>query len=1036
VGQQARGGDEESPRQRVAAEDADEDEDGLVTRVAAVSSSFVVWVLVTAATPLPLAPPPPDLTALVPFVSAPLDKPTIKLPVLAMPAPPIEVPAIPPAAPVRPAADKPTATMPPRRTLPCVGAWTGAAGEALECGRAQLMRGDLTDAVQNLERAARNADDRAVATEARYWLGETFYRLGRLEPADTQFTRVAQERSPALSPFALHGSGWIALVLGDTQRAHDAFAQLLASTHPLAVDAWARHGLGLTQSALGRHADAQRTWADLLARRPGPALERDAIFWNGDALGRIGQADRAAAELTRFVQGGPHPLLSAGLARLAWWSLVAGRPKESVATLRAYPGPPMPQPKPEAGKPLPPRVGSNQEAADRDWIDATQTLALLASDDWNGARAPAQALAARRSPLALPVQLRVAAGALARRDNATVDAMVAELVGGTLTPAVRAWVLTLKGEAARAEGKADDARTQYDLARGIDAGSEVGRYATLRIAQINLEMREFAQAVTDLAPLSSAPGDPAMRASVLVLQGEAAYRAGDPKASAAAFERLLTEAPERPEVRAARLGLGWTALREGRADEAGRRFVEFARLYPDDEHAPDALVLASEMALGAGDLRGGKELLERVLARYPSAPRAEFARLNRGILMVRSGEAVPAAPLLRDWAGRAPFPPLLGRARIALGVALLGAGRAGEARGEFLAAKREGEGALASLGFATAALAEDKLAEAASDFAEAKNDGTAPVAAAASYGLAAVAFRRHEVAAFKTAATSLIDATPRAASTPALLYALVGVAAEAKDWPAALATAKRLVNEFPGDARADDGLERVGAAAANEHAWPVAYEAYALLHQKYPKSPFIEDSRVAFAESQVETGRAAEGRKALEQFFATAPADARTARARITLGKARELTGDRAGALDAYTQAARAVPPAQWNKDTQLGYARLLTQARRFGEARGLLEPLIKASPAPVAAEGALALGETFHGQGDEAAASEYFMTAAYVAPDSAAGRRGLLAAGRAFAALKQPEAATTVYRKLLAQPNVPADLADAARRGLAEIGR
>jgi len=1013
-----------------------------VNRPVAVGFALAIWTLVTAATPLPLAPPPPDLAPLVPFVSAPLDKPPVKLPVIAMPPPPIEVPPIPPAAPLRPATDKPTATMPPRRTLPCVGAWTGQAGEALECGRAQLLRGDLTDAIQNFERAIRNADDRAVAVESRYWLGETLYRLGRLELADTQFRRVVEDRSPAVSPFALHGSGWTALVLGDAARAHDAFAQLLVSTHPMAVDAWARHGLGLALSALGRHAEAQRTWADLLARRPGPALERDALFWNGDALGRIGQPDKAAAELARFVQGGPHPLLSAGLARQAWWNLVAGQPKESLAALRAYPGPPMPEPKPEGGKPAPPRAaGPNpQDTADRDWIDATQALASLAVDDWNGSRVAAQALDGRKSPLALPVQLRVAAAALARRENATVDAMVAELIKGTLTPPVRAWVLTLKGEAARAEGKGDDARTQYDLARGIDAGSDVGRYATIRVAQINLEMREFAQAVTDLAPLVGAPGDPARRAAVLLLQGEAAYRAGDHKTATAAFERAVTDVPDRPEVRAARLGLAWTALRAGRGDDAGRRFAEFAQLYPDDEHTTDALVLASEMALARNDSKGARELLDRVLSRYPGAPRAEFARLNRAILMLRSGEAAAAVAPLRDWAGRAPFPPLLGRARIALGVALLGAGRPGEARAEFLAARREGEGALASLGLATAALAEDKLPDASREFTEARNDGTAAIAATADYGLAAIGFRGGATGAFKTAATSLLAAAPKSPEAPALLYALTGLAADAKDWPAALTTAKRLVTEFPNDARADDGLERVGAAAAaNEHAWPVAYESYALLRQKYPKSPFVEDSRVAFAESQVETGRAAEGRSALEQYVASVPltaTDTRGARARIALGRARELTGDHAGALQAYTEAARVAPPDRWTKDTQLGYARLLTQGRRYDEAKGLLEPLIKTGPAPAAAEGALALGEAFHGKGDEAAAIEYFMTAAYVAPDTAAGRRGLLAAGRAFAALKQPDAAATVYRKLLAQPNVPADLADAARKGLAEVGR
>src|SRR5262245_34724618 len=112
-------------------------------RAAAVACLLGVWTLLVAATPRPLAPPPSELTALVPFASAPLDKPPVKLPTVSVPPPPLEMPPIPVAAPVRPVADKPTATMPARRTLPCVGAWTGASGEAVECGRAQLARGDL-----------------------------------------------------------------------------------------------------------------------------------------------------------------------------------------------------------------------------------------------------------------------------------------------------------------------------------------------------------------------------------------------------------------------------------------------------------------------------------------------------------------------------------------------------------------------------------------------------------------------------------------------------------------------------------------------------------------------------------------------------------------------------------------------------------------------------------------------------------------------------------------------------------------------------
>src|SRR5207249_4499993 len=63
---------------------------------------------------------------------------------------------------------------------------------------------------------------------------------------------------------------------------------------------------------------------------------RDVSFWLGEALGRVGQHERAIKELNQFVQGGPHPLLEAGWARLGWWSLAAERYPESVTAFRAY----------------------------------------------------------------------------------------------------------------------------------------------------------------------------------------------------------------------------------------------------------------------------------------------------------------------------------------------------------------------------------------------------------------------------------------------------------------------------------------------------------------------------------------------------------------------------------------------------------------------------------------------------------------------------------------------------------------------------
>lgn len=984
----------------------------------------LVWTALAGATYLPLRPPPPDLAPLIPTFRAPLDKPPVPPPALALPPAPLDVPPVPPAPPLVPG-DKPVAPILSPRTLPCVGAWLGIASESLECGRARFQKNELDDAAKAFESAVRQGNERQLIAESRYWLGETYWRLGRVEQADALFRQVAQDQVRGeLGPWALHSSGWAALRVGDATRAREAFGTLVAGPAPGTIDPWARHGLALALYALGRYEEADRVWAELEQRRPPPALVRDVEFWRGETLGRLGQHTRAEESLTRFTDGGAHPLLDTGWLRRAWWAFAGGRAAESVAPFRSYLGSAS--------------ARSGTAGPERDAGDSGLALALVATGDWEAAREAAKPLEARRSPLALPVLLRLSAAAVAKNRPADAHALIQQLLAGTLPPPVRGWALLVNGEAFHIEANRDDARTQYDLARGIDGGSETGRFAALRLAQTNFDMREFGQAITDVTPLLGVPLAPDVRAAAIILQAEAAYYAGDYAAASAAYHRGLVEMPGRPEAPALRVALAWTALRQGQRDEARRQFVEFGGAAPaGDAQGVDALVLASELTLADGNLDGARELLDRVVAQAPNHPRSEFARLNRALVALRVGDAKTAQTALREWLKRAPLPELAGRAHAALGVAALQAGSLREARNEFAAAQKEGVAALPTLGQAAVALADGKLDDAAKAFTQARDDGgAAPVVAAAEYGLTAVAFAKGATGDFRRLATAALAASPRGAGAPALLYVLTGVAADAKDWPAAVTTARRLATEFRDHEAADDGLARVGAGAAAGGAWPTAYEALALLLQQYPTSPFVEDTRLAFAEAQVETGKPAEARKALEDFLAAAPADARAPQALVILARARDAAGDRAAALEAYDRAAQGGAGPSWSREAVLGHARLLTQEKRWGEARTALERLLKTAEPAVAGEAAVALGETYEGEGQHLAAVEYYMTAAYVAPDSPAGRRALLAAGKSFAALKQPDAAATVYKKLLDQPNVPADLAAAARQGLAEIRR
>src|SRR5262249_36088829 len=149
-------------------------------------------------------------------------------------------------------------------------------------------------------------------------------------------------------------------------------------------------------------------------------------------------------------------------------------------------------------------------------------------------------------------------------------------------------------------------------------------------------------------------------------------------------------------------------------------------------------------------------------------------------------------------------------------------------------------------------------------------------------------------------------------------------------------------------------------------------------------------ARLRLAEGLMETGKAGEARTEIEKIVAETPNDPRAV---LLLARAREAAGDRAGALEAYSRAGRDSKGAEWSPAALLGHARLLVQDQRWDQARAILERLMKSDEPAVAAEAAQVIGDTYAGEGDALAAAEYYLTAAYVAPSSPAGRRGLLGA-------------------------------------------
>lgn len=986
--------------------------------VAVLVGLGLLWSAPSAAAPLrPLELPPPDLAPLLPWAAPPLDKPPVgSVQELPLPEPPEAIPS-PPAPPLlADLSQKPLPPLPPPRILACnpLGTLFGVASELLACGRARFQRGELGEARVALAEAARAASDRSVLREARYWLGETLVRLNRLEEAERAFRLVYQDApESALGLHALHALGWSALWLNDPGRALKNFDQVIKAGPPPDVVPYASHGRALALYAQERYAEARDAWQQLSNRGAPAPLARETTFWLGEALGRGGDAAAAEEALQRFTGGGSHRLLEPAILRLGWWGLAAGHPKEAAKDFRwlltAFPN-----------------------AVERAWAHAGLIQARLALDDLPAALEAANQLKTSDPghPLVAPSLMLLLRFSVEKKQREAAQALAQELFGLNLTPVSRSYVLFLSGELERREGQASAARSQFELVRSTQPEHPLAWRVTVRLAQMDIEAREFRRAMDEIGGLLSRPLPPELRSAVLLLRGEAAYRAKAYEVAAESFGRFLFEFPGHPEVASANLSLGWAELRLGRRDAARQHLLNFARSFPQDPRAGETMLLAAELAAQAEDTAAARDLIEQFLSRFPNHALVPVARLNRAVLDLRARRPREALTGVRELMQSAPLSPFLGRMRLTAGVALLTAGSPGEAAAEFGEALKQGEEALAHLGLGASALAQGQWAEAQRHFAEARSRGTEPVRLLAEYGAAVALLHEGKREEFTRQATAFVQARPQARLAARLAYVLAGHAVEGKRWPEAKQWTLKLVNDFPTDEGAPDALARLGAGARAAKEWPLARESFQLLLARYPRSPHAQEARLDLAEAMLRTGAPAEVEGLLEPITSAA-GDPDQPRALLLLAEAQEAKGDRAKALETLTRLLREHPRSELAPPAQVARGRFLYDTGQWEEARQAWEAALNSGDAGAQAEAAFRLGEGYRSRKLYEEAVEAYLVATYLAPETGWGRRALLGAGESFAALRDSKSAGIVYRKLLAQPGVEPELAAEAKKRL-----
>ncbi len=493
----------------------------------------------------------------------------------------------------------------------------------------------------------------------------------------------------------------------------------------------------------------------------------------------------------------------------------------------------------------------------------------------------------------------------------------------------------------------------------------------------------FAQAQSRVDTVLRARPSPRVRASALVLAGDAAYGMGAYRLAAERYEEAL-QSDELPlDAPHATLALGWAELRLGRREEARLTWMRVARQFPTDPSAPTAAILAAELSQQAGETVVARKLLDRVLEGNPSTPEAGMARLSRSLMVLREGRTQDAARELRILA------------------------RSGGA-----AVPAERRALLDGLRATSADASPERQMLLLKHYAAAQAGPTATDARPPGDNGAG---KLEEFAA------PFLDGAGDPDTTPRVLHALLLVAVEDKAWPAVETLTTRLVERYPGYAPAPELLARVAGEAASQEQWTVVRTVHGSALARARTADLAPQAQVDFAEALFRTGDVTQARVELTRFVDTTRPSGDMPRALYLLAGVNEALDEPREALLTYDRLHRDFPRATWTTQTLLPRARLLQHAvGRQKEARVLLERIVQLSNGDERTEATFRLAQVLAAEGEHARAVDQYMAAAYGGAERSRWfRPALLGAGHSLVALKRTPAALAVYRTVLPSPAI-----------------
>jgi len=199
-------------------------------------------------------------------------------------------------------------------------------------GKVRLAQNQLEPALAAFRKAQTLSPVPGRPDEARFWEGETLFRMKRYPEARAIYDKILTDdpKSPS-APDAVYGLAWVNLELKRRDQAATEFRRLLSSYPDHATVPSATFYLARTELEL-KHADEAVTLLrGFIGKYPDNRLLPDARYTLGQALIASGQTDEGAAELRAFAKEYPQHELAAAARRNVTDSLVRQGKKGELA---------------------------------------------------------------------------------------------------------------------------------------------------------------------------------------------------------------------------------------------------------------------------------------------------------------------------------------------------------------------------------------------------------------------------------------------------------------------------------------------------------------------------------------------------------------------------------------------------------------------------------------------------------------------------------------------------------------------------------